>query len=269
MRARQIISLEWEIRRRASFFNTAWTIGSVGAVPLDVSTAGVGSTLAAVGASNVRRLTGTTWIQENVTFNLHQLGGVFVASPGAAYAVGYDAINVRSVIHRRNAAGWTQVYPSIFGGGFNNRLFAAHGNATGTEVMAVGDNGRALRTTDGGANWFNVATGAGRLNDVWFDGTTFFAVGNGGWIGVSSGGATFTVMNSGTFQAINGIWGSGPNDVWAVGNGGTVLHYDGNAQNQWTAVTSPVLPAAENFQDVTGVGTQQVIVVGTNLYQYR
>ena len=31
------------------------------------------------------------------------------------------------------------------------------------------------------------------------------------------------------------VWGSSGSDVFAVGNGGTILHYDGSA---WSAMTS-------------------------------
>ena len=34
------------------------------------------------------------------------------------------------------------------------------------------------------------------------------------------------------------VWGSGPTDVWAVGEGGTILHYDGGT---WTDMSDPSL----------------------------
>ncbi len=36
-------------------------------------------------------------------------------------------------------------------------------------------------------------------------------------------------------NTLNGVWGSGANDVWAVGNGGTILHWSGGA---WVSVPS-------------------------------
>ena len=32
-----------------------------------------------------------------------------------------------------------------------------------------------------------------------------------------------------TTEPLNALWGSGPSDVWAAGNSGTLLHYDGKA----------------------------------------
>ena len=39
----------------------------------------------------------------------------------------------------------------------------------------------------------------------------------------------------GTAESLYGLWGSGPNDVWTVGNAGTIRHWDGAA---WSAVAS-------------------------------
>jgi hypothetical protein len=48
-------------------------------------------------------------------------------------------------------------------------------------------------------------------------------------------GTAWTRFESGTQWPLFGIWGSGPNDVWAVGRYGTVLHWDGAS---WSAVPS-------------------------------
>jgi hypothetical protein len=39
--------------------------------------------------------------------------------------------------------------------------------------------------------------------------------------------ATWSTMASGTTQVLTGVWGSGRDDVWVVGDAGTILHYDG------------------------------------------
>jgi hypothetical protein len=39
-----------------------------------------------------------------------------------------------------------------------------------------------------------------------------------------------------TTAPLFGIWGSGANDIWAVGGRGTIVHFDGNG---WSAVPSP------------------------------
>ena len=47
----------------------------------------------------------------------------------------------------------------------------------------------------------------------------------------------WTVMESGTTEHLNGIWGSASNHIFAVGDNGTILYYDGTS---WSTVASPV-----------------------------
>jgi hypothetical protein len=42
-------------------------------------------------------------------------------------------------------------------------------------------------------------------------------------------------VTSGTTSTLYGVWGSGANDVWAVGAGGVVLHWNGSAGSVTTA----------------------------------
>jgi hypothetical protein len=37
-------------------------------------------------------------------------------------------------------------------------------------------------------------------------------------------GASWKPMDPGTTGVLNGVWGSSANDVWAVGDDGTILH---------------------------------------------
>ncbi len=53
-------------------------------------------------------------------------------------------------------------------------------------------------------------------------------------------------MKSGTFNALYDIWGSGPNNIFAVGRHGTILRFDGQ---YWNAMDS------ETTEDLTFVNT--------------
>jgi hypothetical protein len=53
-------------------------------------------------------------------------------------------------------------------------------------------------------------------------------------------------MTSGTTQTLRGIWGSSGSDVFAVGNSGTILHYDGTV-----TTTSTVLPTTTSSTTTT------------------
>ena len=55
-----------------------------------------------------------------------------------------------------------------------------------------------------------------------------WAVGDAGTVLHYDGRNTVSVP-SGTTADLNDVWGTGPSDVWAVGAAGTVLHYDGQA----------------------------------------
>jgi hypothetical protein len=80
-----------------------------------------------------------------------------------------------------------------------------------------------------------------------FDGCTKY----GGWAGVA------TIQTSGGLSA---VWGSGPDDVYAVG-GSTVLHWDGN---EWSATTRAIDPASRpSLVDVWGSGPSDVFAVGS------
>src|SRR6476659_1535743 len=49
----------------------------------------------------------------------------------------------------------------------------------------------------------------------------------------------WSAVNSPTTEGLFGIWGSGPDDVWAVGGSfskGTIVHWDGSS---WSTVPCP------------------------------
>jgi hypothetical protein len=60
------------------------------------------------------------------------------------------------------------------------------------------------------------------------------------------------------------LWGSGPDDIYAVGNSNQILHSAG--AGAWTLQTSP--PGAAQggtFEDVWGSGPNDIYVVGNNI----
>ncbi|HYW14155.1 MAG TPA: hypothetical protein VE871_19475, partial [Longimicrobium sp.] len=63
-----------------------------------------------------------------------------------------------------------------------------------------------------------------------------FAVGLSGRI-LHFDGARWTAMRSGTGAGLLGVWGTSRHDVYAVGDSGTVLRYDGN---RWNRLAGPV-----------------------------
>src|SRR2546430_2702678 len=70
----------------------------------------------------------------------------------------------------------------------------------------------------------------------------------------------WSIVNSPTTDGPFGVWGSGPDDVWAVGysNGGsaTIVHWNGSL---WSMLPSPTMHLLEG---VWGSGSNDVWAVG-------
>lgn len=69
---------------------------------------------------------------------------------------------------------------------------------------------------------------------------------------------TWAAQTSGTTNTLNGIWGQNASTIWAVGNAGTILKWDGTA---WTAQTG--VPA-NTYLSVWGADANNVWAAGTN-----
>ena len=84
-----------------------------------------------------------------------------------------------------------------------------------------------------------------------------FAVGEHGTI-LHYDGSAWTQMDSDAIRDLNGVWGSGPDDVFAVGSASTIIHYDGTA---WSAMDSGI--SGGSLYDVWGSGPNDVFAVGS------
>ena len=63
-------------------------------------------------------------------------------------------------------------------------------------------------------------------------------------------------MTSGTSEDLHGVWGNSSTDVFAVGDAGTILHYDGS---DWSGMTSGT---AANLSDIWGWNSSYIVAVG-------
>jgi hypothetical protein len=76
----------------------------------------------------------------------------------------------------------------------------------------------------------------GVLHAVWAaSATDVFAAGDGGTI-LRRVNGTWTTMTSGTTTDLRGLFGSSSSDVWAGGNAGVLVHFNGTA---WSTVSGP------------------------------
>jgi hypothetical protein len=64
-----------------------------------------------------------------------------------------------------------------------------------------------------------------------------------------------------TNEHLYDLWGTGMENVWAVGNNGTILHYDGNLNNTWDSVSSPT---DDCLYGICGSAADDTWAVGAN-----
>ena len=97
-----------------------------------------------------------------------------------------------------------------------------------------------------------------KLGGVWGSGASdVFAVGHGGTI-LHYDGSSWSSQTSGTVNNLYSVWGSSASDVFAVGALGTILHYNGSS---WSSQTSGT---TKNLYGVWGDGSNDVFAVGAS-----
>lgn len=103
--------------------------------------------------------------------------------------------------------------------------------------------------------WANPLPQGVRLNGVWGSGpNTVWAVGEQGTI-LRWRGAGWAAMESPTSLNLNSIWGSGKNEAWAVGDVGKVLRWNGTRWTDTGSVGAPLYSVwGSSFRDVWVVG---------------
>ncbi|WXH29002.1 hypothetical protein WA016_02949 [Myxococcus stipitatus] len=133
-------------------------------------------------------------------------------SPDEVWAVGTQA-------HRWNGRTWER--HELPAG-----LVARGIHGTGSEdVWVVGEHGQ--RALWRGTAWLDGGRGGTTLSDVWMRSSTYgWAVGERGRFEFFGGGDWLDVSVE-PAVTLRGVWGAGEGDVWAVGDQGLIVHYDG------------------------------------------
>ena len=145
------------------------------------------------------------------------------------------------------------------------------GSDGGAVLAAVGMKGQAFRLDDPDAgHWAfeNPQTG-NDLEALWGSGPSdLWAVGQSGTIRHATSPGVWTAVTSPTTKDLHAVWGSGPNDVWIVGDAGTVVHFDGKA---WTQATIGLGNGSvpTSLRGVWGSGPDDVWIVGEGLLLHR
>ncbi len=203
---------------------------------------------------------GLTWTRQSNAGERYDSGGVGVWGSGARdvwVAGGYG------LVHRWDGAAWQSVHTARAGAGDPFAVFFrgaitdvwGHEGTTWFVGEATQEAGTIVRRAPDGTVTASVA-GPGNLHSVWGSGANdVWAVGEAGAI-VHWDGTRWAPFASGTTQRLNSVWGSGPTNVWAVGEMGTILRWRGRA---WEAVTSPT---TRTLRGVWGTGADDVWAVG-------
>jgi len=95
------------------------------------------------------------------------------------------------------------------------------------------------------------------LRGIWgLSSNDIYSVGDAGTI-LHYDGVSWSSIESGTTANLTGIWGSGSDDIYAVGDGGLMLHYDGSS---WSPIATGV---TANLNDIWGSSADTIYAVGS------
>jgi len=139
------------------------------------------------------------------------------------------------------------------------QLHAVWGPSKGS-VYIVDDKGEVLHYGGGAGNFGLFNTGnlqpAGCCTGIWgFADTNFYVVG-GATVAHYDGTWHAETVNA-TSPVLNAVWGSAANNLYAVGNGGLIVHSDGSGT--WTQQTSGT---TVNLKAVYGSSASDIYAVG-------
>lgn len=154
-------------------------------------------------------------------------------------------------------------------GGGSAPTFSILGTIAGATSVTVSLTGTATASTTTdvrGGYWFSSLANGGYTVTPSKDGYAFGPASV--YLTVNSGDVTHQDFAAGVLSGwhkqnllplgngLFGVWGSGSSDVWAVGLGGTILHWNGSAWARLMSVTS------SDLYGVWGSGTSDVWAVG-------
>ena len=108
-----------------------------------------------------------------------------------------------------------------------------------------------------GWTWQNPLPQGNSLNGIWGSGANnVFAVGDEGTI-VQYDGIAWSTMPSGLQVPLREVWGSSGTSIFAVGDQGAIVHYDGTS---WSIMASGV---TDSLRDIWGSSASDVFAVGS------
>lgn len=205
----------------------------------------------------VLRWNGVTWNQMNFpsTASIFSLWGTDGGNVYAVTAAG-------EIVHW-DGLSWTVVATA------SGALWSVYGYSP-TSVYASGENGIVLRLS--GSSWVPMPVPAGgTMAGLWaYSSAGVYVVGANasgtGGVAYSWNGSTWNSINTGTSHVLTSLWGPGPFDLYATGDQGTMVHFDGSSIKEIATGTTDLLWSVSGAPDASGgafaVGYNSTIVTG-------
>lgn len=255
--------------------SVTWTLGDPGNQSAVASVGGFGVGFAATAEApppppgslaTILHYDGTSWsvaLEGGMEFN-----AVWGTSASAVFAVGGNCL--QTLVYRYDGATWAATAQNCGAPGAHNWQYTSVGGTTPTDVYAIGENkfgpGSSPATWVShfdGQSWSDVykpnCSACGHLHAIWSrSASDVFAVGDTGVV-LHYDGTTWSPQTSGSLQSLNAVFGvSSTGPIFAVGDAGTILAYNGTAWQAQTSGTTQPLYA------VWGSSPTDVFAAGAN-----
>ncbi len=166
---------------------------------------------------------------------------------------------------------WDELFGTGYGTVATTRANEAWATSAGTSIWSGARVVRVFRSDAESASWqreeFNSRT-TRHLYGIWGDDDTVWLVGEGGVARRVTRAAlatrTFEIVETPVTADLRGVFGFGADDVWAVGDESTVLHWDGKS---WTKLATPFDGARDKPRlfAVWGSSKSDVWIVGSGV----
>lgn len=219
----------------------------------------------------ILQLSGGTWssITNASTANLRAIATgssgntYFIGESGSLMALSATGTSVTDKTSSLNAGGTVTL----------NDISQNPNNSSNDDLFIVGNGGYAVAWDgkDGGVTTQSKSGGGtiltGSINAMLGGGAFHYAAGDNGGISrrATSGGNSNkwqVTTPAPTTQHLRGLWASSDTNIYAVGDGGTILQFDGAT---WTAVKVTNQPTFKtNLRAVWGTSNSNVYAVGQN-----
>ena len=204
---------------------------------------------------NIARFNGSSWSTAIVNppsgaTGYHSIFGIS--------ANNIDAVGNGGLVEHWNGSSWSFQARTGIG-----NLRGVWGGVTTQNYYAVADD-RTAYINPAGAGWrpltFGPPNSKGLQSVFGTAPTNVWAGGDSGVVYRLSTGTTFNLpaATTGTLTNFHGTWNTSPTDSYLVGDGGSVLHFNGS---NWLPLAVPVSPA---FRAIFGTAAQNVYIVGDN-----